>query len=210
MYGDNITLAVVPNALSKVDPANVYLQDKYGTIAEVNKLLLMDNHISVNTNVINLSIDLYYEWFHKYYEQAELSETLSIKMFIDNLDIILDSKKIILGSGKIAMAQLPFSYVYQKYWYCTVHLSLGKLINAWESGKFDCQCPYCNNMMKLLTYGYLKVRGYCFSCKRVYTLESAPYQDYAQRFYNHKSGVQAKWAFTFEEALAVLKYLNER
>jgi hypothetical protein len=217
MEENDIKLAVVSNDLSKPDTASIWLQDKYGAIVTVNESLLKDNHIPVENGIIHVSIDLYKAWFGDSYKKKE--PPWPLKKFVDNMDFILASKNIIFSKAKIFMAELPFSYFASSWTGCR-HLTLGILLKAWESDKLDYQCPYCNNMLKLLYVGGFlgsgthSAMGYCFSCKRVNRLQTDCFLKYHNKFgdvykqYNNPG--QVVEAFTFEEALAVIKYLNER
>ncbi len=218
MEENNITLVLNPYTLLRVDPPNVLIQDKYGTIAKVNESLLTDNHIPVENGIIRININLYKAWFGDSYKKEEPSEQISFKKFVDNLDLILDSKNIILDKPKIFMAKLPFSY-FASTWSGSSYLTLGVLIKAWESDKLDYQCPYCNNMLKLLNVGGFPgsgthtAMGYCFSCKRLNRLKTEHFSEYYNKFRDAKKQYESPGkvveVFTFEEALAVLKYLKD-
>jgi hypothetical protein len=211
MEENEIQLIVMPNILSSNAPGKVGIQDKYGTIAEVKKKFLTLNHIQAENSTIRVSISLYNEWFGDFYKKGEPSKQISLKKFIMNRNVIMGNKKIILGDARIFMAKLPFAS-FSGSGTDSNYMTLGELVNAWESGKLDRQCPNCNNMLKLLNIGYQlgdgahTAQGYCFSCQRVNQLATESIEQYFKDISDYQTPGQAQKAFTFEEALAVLKY----
>ena len=82
MDENNVTLFLNPYHLEITDAANELIQDAYGTIAEVNKSLLTDNHIQSQDGTISVSRSLYNQWFAGLYKRPELMKALLQKKFL--------------------------------------------------------------------------------------------------------------------------------
>ena len=218
MDENNVTLFLNPYHLEITDAANELIQDSYGTIAEVNKSLLTDNHIQSQDGTISVSRSLYNQWFAGLYKRPELMKALLQKKFVKNIDLILGSKAVIYNDSRIFMAELPFSYLDGTMWGIN-YLSLGVLMKAWETNSLDFQCPYCQNMLKLLNIGGFSLsgthiaQGYCFNCRRIIQLKTESFSKYTNNFYEannlYRNPDAPADAFTFEDAIAIFKYLNK-
>lgn len=218
MDENNVTLFLNPYHMGITDAANELIQDAYGTIADVHKSLLTDNHIQSQDGTISVSRSLYNQWFAGLYKRPELMKALLQKKFVKNIDLILGSKAVIYNDSRIFMAELPFSYLAGSIWGIN-YLSLGVLMKAWETNSLDFQCPYCPNMLKLLNIGGFSLsgthiaQGYCFNCRRIIQLKTESFSKYTNNFYEannlYTNPDAPADAFTFEDAIAILKYLNK-
>lgn len=210
MDENSVTLFLNPCHPGITDAANELIQDTYGTIAGVNKSLLADNHIPIKNGIISVSNSLYASWFAGFYKKSEPAQAFSLRLFMDNIDLIMSMRAIICIDSRLFMAKLPF----------TNFLSLGILLKAWECDVLDYPCPECKQTLKLLNIICRSLfdesnlaKGYCFNCHRIIRLETESFDKYDKIFLEVKKRYRISGscvnAFTFEEAIAILKYLNK-
>ncbi len=210
MDENSVTLFLNPYHLGTTDAANELIQDAYGTIAEVNKSLLTDNHIQSKDGIISVSNSLYASWFAGFYKKNEPAQAFLLRSFMNNIDLILSMKAIIYSDSRLFMAKLPF----------TNFLCLGTLLKAWECEVLDYPCPKCKETLKLLNIICHSLfdesniaKGYCFNCHRIIRLETESFDKYDKKFREAKKLFRIPGnlvnGFTFEEAISILKYLNE-